>query len=98
MINISSTYCEDKSLPDENEMDRIDMLRLHIVSPSGYRRMVIFYIRCAGYRIVMAESGFVGPVRSCQTQYFQFAWLPSMTLMVDRFFVMGHAQVAGAIM
>ena len=71
-------YCEDKSLPDKDEMDRIDMLSLHIVSPSGYR-IVIFYIGCTGHRIVMVQhlwlSGLVGPVRSCQTWYCQFTWL-----------------------
>jgi len=40
-------------------MDRIDILRLHIASSNGYRRIVIFYIRCAA-----AELSWCG-VRDC---------------------------------
>ena len=59
-------------------MDRIDMLKLHIVSPSGYRRR-IFYTKCACYRIVVMWcswlSGLLRPVGSGQTWYCWFTWL-----------------------
>ena len=40
-------------------MDIIDMLRLHIVSPSGYRRIVNFYIRCTGCRMMLMVDWFL---------------------------------------
>jgi len=66
-----------------------DMLRLHIVSSGGYRRIVNFYIKCAGYRYRwcgVRDCLGVSGQWSCQTRYCRFARLaltsPSMTLTV----------------
>jgi hypothetical protein len=77
-------------------MDRIDMLRLHIVSSSRYRRIVNFYMRCAGplatelswcaFRDCLGLSGQSEVAKPDIADSHGLPLTgPSMTLTVDRF-------------
>jgi hypothetical protein len=74
-------------------MDRIDILRLHIVSSNGYRRIVNFYIRCADAELlwcgVRNYLGLSGQSEVAKPDIANLHSLPltgpSMTLTIDRF-------------
>jgi hypothetical protein len=72
-------------------MDRIDILRLHIVSSSGYRRIVNFYVRCAlqnchGAAFAMGLSGQSEVAKPDIADSHGLPLTgPSMTLTIDRF-------------